>query len=399
VRGSRSETRVEFEITEVAAGGDGVGRSPDGRVVFVPFTAPGDRVHVRITNSRPRFARGVVEALVEPSSQRTDPVCPVFGSCGGCAWQHIGYRTQLDAKIAIASAALQRIGRLSLPIPLAITPSESPYRYRSRSRVLVSDGRVGYRRRRSHVLCATRRCPVLVEELDASLSELADHPPSVDGEWELALGHGADREPPLARRSSLPAERGPRLWLPVGEDRVGFSPGVFVQANAGLIDVLAHAVSTAVGEGGLAFDLFAGAGFLTLGLARRFESVLAVESNPTAARDLEFNLREAGVGNVRVIAEPVEKVIGKGELENQRPDAIVLDPPRTGLPDGVAERLAVLAPERIAYLSCDPATLARDLSVLDHHGYRLSAVEAFDLFPQTPHVELLAVATRDEKER
>jgi 23S rRNA (uracil1939-C5)-methyltransferase len=239
----------------------------------------------------------------------------------------------------------------------------------------------------------------LVEELDASLSELADHPPSVDGEWELALGHGADREPPLARRSSLPAERGPRLWLPVGEDRVGFSPGVFVQANAGLIDVLAHAVSTAVGEGGLAFDLFAGAGFLTLGLARRFESVLAVESNPTAARDLEFNLREAGVGNVRVIAEPVEKVIGKGELENQRPDAIVLDPPRTGLPDGVAERLAVLAPERIAYLSCDPATLARDLSVLDHHGYRLSAVEAFDLFPQTPHVELLAVATRDEKER
>jgi tRNA/tmRNA/rRNA uracil-C5-methylase (TrmA/RlmC/RlmD family) len=323
----------------------------------------------------------------------------VFGSCGGCAWQHIDYRTQLDAKIAIASAALQRIGRLSLSIPLAITPSESPYRYRSRSRVLVSDGRVGYRRRRSNVLCATRRCPVLVEELDASLSELADHPPSVDGEWELALGHGADREPPLARRSSLPAERGPRLWLPVGEDRVGFSPGVFVQANAGLIDVLAHAVSTAVGEGGLAFDLFAGAGFLTLGLARRFECVLAVESNPTAARDLEFNLREAGVGNVRVIAEPVEKVIGKGELENQRPDAIVLDPPRTGLPDGVAEHLAVLAPERIAYLSCDPATLARDLSVLDHHGYRLSAVEAFDLFPQTPHVELLAVATRDEKER
>jgi 23S rRNA (uracil1939-C5)-methyltransferase len=350
---------------------------------------------VRIESSRPRFARGVVETLIEPGSQRTDPICPVFGSCGGCAWQHVDYRAQLEAKLEIAAAALQRIGRLALPIPLVITPSGSPYRYRSRSRVLVSDGRVGYRRRRSHALCATRRCPVLVEELDASLSELADDPPNVDGEWELAFGHRADREPPIARCSPLPARSGPRLWLPVGEDRVGFSPGVFVQSNAGLLDALVLAVSSAVGEGGLAFDLFAGAGFLTLALARRFENVLAIEANPTAAGDLEFNLREAGIGNVRVIAQSVEKVIDRGELENQRPDVIVLDPPRTGLPDGVAERLAALAPERIAYLSCDPATLARDLSVFDHHGYRLTAVEAFDLFPQTPHVELLAVATRD----
>jgi 23S rRNA (uracil1939-C5)-methyltransferase len=368
-------------------------------VVFVPFTAPGDRVQVRITSSHPRFARGVVEKLIEPGPRRTDPACPVFGSCGGCAWQHIDYRAQLEAKIEIATAALQRIGRVALPIPLVITASESPYRYRSRSRVLVSDDRVGYRRRRSHALCPTRRCPVLVEELDASLSELADDPPNVDGEWELAYGHSADREPPVARRAALPAEPGARLWLPVGEDRVHFSPGVFVQSNAGLLGALARAVSTAAGEGKLAFDLFAGAGFLTLGLARRFENVLAVEANPTAAADLEFNLRESGVGNVRVIAQSVEKVIERGEFENQRPDAIVLDPPRTGLPDEVAERLAALAPERIVYLSCDPATLARDLSVFDHHGYRLTAVEGFDLFPQTPHVELLAVATRDEKER
>ncbi len=376
-----------------------MGHAPDGRVIFVPFTAPGDRVRVRVTTTRPRFARGTVDALIEPGSQRADPVCPVFGSCGGCAWQHIDYRAQLEAKLKIATAALQRIGRLSLPIPLAIAPSGSPYRYRSRSRVLVSDGRVGYRRRRSHALCATRRCPVLVEELDARLSELADDPPQADGEWELAFGNSTDREQPVARCSSLPGGSGPRLWLPVGEDRIGFSPGVFVQTNAGLLDALACAVSTAAGEGGLAFDLFAGAGFLTLGLARRFENVLAVEANPTAAGDLEFNLREAGIGNVRVIADSVEKAIDKGELGNQRVDAIVLDPPRTGLPEGVAEHLATLAPERIAYLSCDPATLARDLSVFDHFGYRLIAVEAFDLFPQTPHVELLAVAARDEKER
>ena len=323
----------------------------------------------------------------------------MFGSCGGCAWQHIDYRAQLEAKTEIATAALQRIGRVTLPNPLVIAPSESPYRYRSRSRVLVSDGRVGYRRRRSHALCATRRCPVLVEELDAGLSELADDPPKVDGEWELSFGNNANQQPPVARRASLPAEPGPRLWLPVGEDRVHFSPGVFVQSNAGLLGALARAVSTAVGKGELAFDLFAGAGFLTLAIARRFENVLAVEANPTAAADLEFNLRESGVGNVRVMAKSVEKVIESGEFEDQRPDAIVLDPPRTGLPDGVAEYLAALEPDRIVYLSCDPATLARDLSVFDHHGYRLTAVEGFDLFPQTPHVELLAVAARGGAER
>jgi len=366
-------------------------------VVFVPFTAPGDRVRVRITDRRSNYARGIVEELLEPGPARVDPVCAVFGSCGGCAWQHVDYAAQLDAKRRIAYAALQRIGGFALPdyIALPITPSRSPYRYRTRSRVMVSAGKVGYRRRRSHAIAATHRCPILTEELEVHLSELADNPPATDAEWELVSGRSADLDEPLTRALQLPATGGSRVWLPVGEDRIGVSPGVFVQSNAGLLDALASAVARAAGTGRRAFDLFCGAGFFTLGLARNFEEVLAVESNPVAAGDLEVNLREAGVDNVRVLASSVEAALDDLEIARLHPDQVVVDPPRTGLGEAVAERIAEAEPERIVYLSCDPATLARDLSVFDHHGYQLIDAQCFDLFPQTPHVEMLAVMRRE----
>jgi tRNA/tmRNA/rRNA uracil-C5-methylase (TrmA/RlmC/RlmD family) len=183
--------------------------------------------------------------------------------------------------------------------------------------------------------------------------------------------------------------------LAAGTEAFAFSEGVFVQSNASLLDTLAAAVCEAAGTGGLAFDLFAGAGFLTLGLARRFEKLIAVESNQRAVDDLRFNLHHAGIDNTRSIAEPLEEVIAPGQLDGLQPDVIVLDPPRAGLPGDTAEQLAALEPERFVYLSCDPATLARDLSVLAFHGYRLESARAFDLFPQTPHVEVLAVAVRD----
>jgi len=362
----------------------------------VPFTAPGDRVRVRITDRRSSYARAIVEQLLEPGPDRTDPICAVFGSCGGCAWQHVEYAAQLEAKREIARAALQRIGRFALPDDLAlpITPSRSPYHYRTRSRVMVSAGQVGYRRRRSHALAATRRCPILVEELEARLAQLADAPPGTDGEWELVAGRNADCSEPIARAVRLPAKGGERVWFRVGEDRIGVSPGVFVQSNAGLLDALSRVVARAAGTGRRAYDLFCGAGFFTLRLARSFDSVVAVEANPVAAGDLEVNLREAGIDHVRVLACSVEAALDDPDLARLNPDAIVVDPPRTGLGEAVAERIADSEPRRIVYLSCDPATLARDLSVFVHRGYRLAEAECFDLFPQTPHLEMLAVVVR-----
>ena len=379
-----------MRIDSLAAGGDGVGRAPDGRAIFVPGTAPGDRVRVRLVEEHARHARGRAAELLEAGSARTDPVCAVFGACGGCTWQHVAYDAQLEAKTAILRDALERIGRLALPEGLRIEPSPAPYAYRGRARVLVAGGRVGFRRRRSHALCATARCPVLVPELEERLRQLAEHPPAGEGEWELGAGAGGETRATPLRMDSTRAEP---LYVAVGADRLRVSPGVFVQSNALLLETLARAVAEAAGSGALALELFAGAGFLTLGIARRFARVVAAEANRAAARDLAENCRAAGLANVEVVAEPVEAVLAK-RLLPAGADAAVLDPPRRGLPPGSAGALAELAPRRIAILSCDPATLARDLARLRERGFALRSVRGFDLFPQTAHVEALAVLER-----
>jgi 23S rRNA (uracil1939-C5)-methyltransferase len=384
----RGPERLELEIHALSSDGDGVARAPDGRVVFVPFSAPGDRVLARVELDRGRFVRARLERLLRASPQRVDPVCAVFGSCGGCAWQHVRYEAQLEAKRAILREALARVGGLAVPEPIPFTPSPSPWAYRSRARVLVRKGRVGFRRRRSHALCQTDRCPVLAPSLEQALGALARQSPTPDGEWELAAGsEGA------AQASALPVAEGEAaaIELGVGKRRLRVSAGVFAQANGLLVETLAAAVESAGGGGALALELYAGAGLFTLGLAERFGRVLAVESDPRAARDLRHNLRSAGLGNVVVLAEPAERALGRSEIRQAAPDLVLVDPPRTGLGDGLAAALAALRAARFAYLSCDPATLARDAAMLVERGYVLASLQGFDLFPQTPHVEALAL--------
>jgi 23S rRNA (uracil1939-C5)-methyltransferase len=373
---------VELRIDSLAAGGDGVARLPDGRAVFVPFSAPGDRIRAEIVESRARFARARVVELLEPGPARVDPVCPAFGSCGGCAWQHVSYAAQLEAKRAILVEALRRIGGIEAPCVPPVLPSPRAYGYRGRSRVRVERGRVGYLRRRSHALCAVGRCPVLVPALEDRLRELAAHPPAEDGEWELAAGAGGVRAAPLG------APGAPRIELEAAGHRIAVSSGVFAQSNALLLAELVARVGAAAGRGRLAIELFAGAGLLTVGLAARFEHVVAVESHPAALRDLRENLARAGIAGVEVVGERVERAARR--LAGRRPDALVLDPPRRGVPRGTAAELVAIEPKRIVYLACDAATLARDLAELCARGFGLRALEAIDLFPQTPHVEALA---------
>ncbi len=391
--GARSEAKpseghqAEVRIDSLAAGGDGVARLPDGRIVFVPFSAPGDRVRVRLVESRARFARAQVEELLEAGPARVDPVCPAFGTCGGCAWQHVDYAAQLEAKRAILAEALRRIGGLETEVG-PVLPSPSEYGYRARTRIRVEGGRVGYLRRRSHALCAVSRCPVLVPALEERLHELAAHPPAEQGEWELAVGSGEVRAAPIA------SSHAPRTLLEVGGRRIEVSHGVFAQSNALLLEELASRVAAAAGRGALAVELFAGAGLFTLGLAQRFERVVAVEGDRVAVRDLRANLAQAGPGRVEIVGERVERALPR--LAGLRPEALVLDPPRSGLPRGSSSELVAVEARRIVYLSCDPATLARDLAELCARGQALRAVEAIDLFPQTPHVEALALLEREE---
>lgn len=379
---------LEVRIESLAAGGDGVAHGPDGRVLFVPFTAPGDRVRVTVTEARARFARGRVEALLEAGPARVDPVCPAFGSCGGCAWQHVDYGVQLEAKRRIVEDALTRIGGIHFDGAIESVASPDFYGYRSRTRVVRSGARIGYRRRRSRAVHAVSRCPVLTEGLDAALHDLAAAPgeSSAGGEeeWELAQGAGAPRVVRLG--APLPGPAPAPLELEVLGDRLRISPGVFFQANALLRDALVTAVIDAAGRGDAAVEAFAGAGFFTLALSRRFTRVTAIEADPSAARDLRGNLAAAERANVEVLAEDLVAAVGRLAPA----EALILDPPRSGLSPGSVGDLATLAPERIVYLSCDPATLARDLSAFQAEGYRVSALTVFDLFPQTPHVETLA---------
>ncbi len=390
-RASRQGPELELRVERLAAGGDGVARGPDGRVVFVPFTAPGDRVRARIVDERKRYRRARALGLLEPGPGRTDPLCAVFGSCGGCDWQHLDYATQLEAKRDALRDAFERIAHLRAPEPLEVVPSPSPYGYRARARLRVAGGRVGFRRRRSHALCVTSRCPVLVPELDDALASLAEHPPERDGDWELAVGSdGVVASGPASGGAEAGAIR-----LTVGDASLRVSGGVFSQANALLREPLAQAVAEAAGRGDRLLELHAGAGFFTLALARRFARVEAVESAPAAVADLRSNLRDAGLDAVEVRAESAEERLSRGSADASPPDVVVLDPPRTGLEPPGAEALARLGARRVVYVSCDPATLARDVGVCADRGYALTALRGFDLFPQTAHVEALALLERD----
>ncbi len=380
---------LEVRIDSLAGDGDGVARDASGRVIFVPFTAPGDRVRVRVVEARRRFARARVETLLEPGPSRTSPHCPVFGECGGCTWQHVDYATQVEAKRRILEEALQRVGGIRPPGGIGMVASPQPYAYRARARVRVEGGHVGYRRRRSHALCPVRGCPLLLPALDACLARLASHPPAREGEWELAAGDDGS-----VRAAPLPSPPGPSVELRVRGETLQVSPGVFAQANGLLRETLVEAVCEAAGRGETLLELHAGAGFFTLSLARHWRRLVAVEADSAAVRDLRRNLAAAGLDHVEVRARPVETVLGGPPPSRLAPEVVVLDPPRTGLPPGAARALANLGASRVVYVSCDPATLARDLAVLGAGGLAVRRVQGFDLFPQTPHVETLAVLER-----
>lgn len=377
-------------IERLAAGGEGIAHAPDGRVVFVPATAPGDRARVRVVETHAKWLRAELVAVETPGPGRVEPRCALVGRCGGCAWQHLDYETQRRAKAAILRDALERIGGLALPGEVEVAASP-PFGYRGRARIGTARGVVGYRRLRSHALEPTAACPVLVPALEAALARLAAAPPARAGEIELAAGDDGHVRA-WGPGGLLLGDAG--LAIAAGDRHIQVSPGVFFQGNARLRRALLDAVLGAAGGGARALELCAGAGFFTLGLADRFAEVMAVESSPPAVRDLRKNVAAAGVGNVRIECAPLEGLLAGGPARDFAPEAIVVDPPRTGLGADVAEAIAALGAARLVYVSCAPPTLARDVAVLVQRGLRLASLRGFDLFPQTPHVEAVAVLTR-----
>ncbi len=421
---------MEVKIEKLVYGGDGLAHH-EGQTVFVPLVLPGELVSIAPAERKKKFVRGRLERVVEAAPERVPAPCPYFGRCGGCHYQHIPYDAQIRYKTEILRETLGRIGRVRWDGPIA-THASPPFGYRNRTQWKIrtaQDGSaapsgIGYFEAGSTRLCAVDECAILSPRLGETLAKLrtlvAGKTLSAIDEIE-AFADAADEKILLnlsserlsespesiasALRAALPwvesilvqdrrADKfelfGPG-YLPYAAGGTDFRVGhlSFFQVNRFLIDALVEAM---IGDskGRMALDLFAGVGLFTVALTKRFDRVIGVESNLAAAKDLEVNLQSSGGVSPTHRHATAEAFLSHWQ---ERPDLVVLDPPRAGVEPETLTRLKKLAPWRINYLSCDPATLARDLAALvgqnEPGPYEIRDINLFDIFPQTYHMEAL----------
>jgi 23S rRNA (uracil1939-C5)-methyltransferase len=388
------EPLVEVRVERLLPGGAGIAHA-DGRTVLVGLAAPGDLLRVRIEEVRGKVSFASIVEVIEPSPARIEPPCPYFGRCGGCDFQQLDYPAQLEAKVSIIRDCLRRIARVDEPGEIAIVPSPQEWRYRARAQWQFDATRkhLGYFERGSHRICDIAECPVLMPELQETLSVLRERmredslSPKAEDFQAVAGDEGVSLFPPVHEGEVLEASRA------IAENRYRFSAEGFFQINQSLLPQL---VSFALGDalGDTAIDLYCGVGLFTLPLARRFERVTGVEGNPSAVAYARRNLLDARLENAAIECAPVGEWLSVNAHAHAPVDLVLLDPPRSGLEEGGAGGILKLRPQRIAYVSCDPATLARDLREFLEGGYSLGTVTAFDMFPQTHHVETVAFLQR-----
>jgi 23S rRNA (uracil1939-C5)-methyltransferase len=406
-------TALELEVTSLAAGGDGVGRDSNGRVTFVPRAAPGDLVRVNLVKQTKSFARGEVAEVVRASTIRVAPPCEYFvAGCGGCQWQHVERAGQLAAKHAIVTAALRKLTGLVVEDVLDPAP---PYGWRRRARFHVHGGKVGLYHYGTQKLIPLARCPQLEPELDAALKVIVPLTPP-DGELAMVRGHRGEivvAAEHAWRGAAKLVGRAGIVGVIAGNDKYGetvieIEPGLsggpwdFAQASAAGNAALVATVRNALGKPAAAVDASARSASAVDATARHVAALLELHAgsgNFTRA----FVADGWNVTATDAVA-PVKSVegarfeLGASEAVLTRAagpfDAIVLDPPRTGALEAMAG-IAKHAPKVVVYVSCDPATLARDAQKLVEAGYRAERACPIDLMPQTSHVEVVLRLVRN----
>ncbi|MGI9106485.1 MAG: class I SAM-dependent RNA methyltransferase [Pyrinomonadaceae bacterium] len=379
---------MEVEIERIVPGGAGLAHAP-GLTIFVALAAPGDRVRVRVDRVRGKVAFASIVEIIAPSSSRVEPPCPYFGRCGGCDFQQLTYEAQLQAKVEIIRDCLRRIARLEPPAEIGITPSPAVWRYRSRARWQHDATRqfLGYYELASHRVCDVAECPVVIPEVQNKLSQLRaalSHGELDEAqEFQAVAGNdGVSLLPPLA------AEDAGERYRDIAGERYRFNADCFFQINHALLEpLLREALRDVRGE--TAIDLYCGVGLFTLPLARRFARVTGVEGNAAASEFARRNLSDAELTNVEIKTSRVGEWLARHAKSLTPVDFVLLDPPRAGAEAEALQGILDLHPRRIVYVSCDPATLARDLRTLTDGGYTLDSLAAFDMFPQTHHVETI----------
>jgi 23S rRNA (uracil1939-C5)-methyltransferase len=395
---------MKLRIEKAIYGGDGLARVPAGKTVFVPATLPGELVEAHIAEERRGFANGQLDAIIEPSPERVVPGCEYVPRCGGCQYQHANAAFQLQMKLDILKETLMRA---HLPLPGEIgSLAGPPWGYRNRIRLHVMKRGLGYRQRGSHNLLPVTHCPIaapLLEQAIAAVTELDLG--SLCDEVEFFTNSAQDqllvslwpgRQAPSDRALEDFAERlkaelpeligvghNMKYWglrsltYKVSGHSYQVSLGSFFQVNRFLLPELLQLVSQ--GSGRLAWDLYSGAGLFARALD--FENVTAVESAGVSADDLAHNL--AGTRH-RVVRSSTLDFL---QRQTGTPELILVDPPRAGMGKEICGHLARIGAPAITCVSCDPATLARDLQSLLQTGYSIEAIHLVDLFPQTFHME------------
>ena len=341
---------MQLTIHDIAFGGKGVGRS-EGLVVFTPFTIPGETVTVAITRKKKNYAEAALVSVDTPSPHRVEPGCPYFGRCGGCAYQHIAYGEQLAIKAAQVEQTLRRVGKLAHVPMQPPVPSPTPYGYRNRIRVHVAEGVTGFYATDGHTLLDIKRCPIASGEVNERLTGLrARRMP--DGDYTLSE----------ARKK-----------------------GFFEQTNNAVAQAMLDRVGQLLTPGGSLVDAYCGAGFFAQHLRARFEQVIGIEENEFAVA----HARSHAEPHERYLSGDVAQHLAEVLLETGRETTLVIDPPAAGITERVIDAILAGQPREVIYVSCNPGTLARDLTAICQ-SYHLESVIPLDMFPQTAEIEVIA---------
>jgi len=342
---------VDLKVKDVAFGGKGVARD-NGKAVFIPFTIDGERVSAKIVREKQQFAEAELVDVRESSLHRVKPECPYFGRCGGCSYQHIDYEHQLTLKFRQVRDVLRHIGKLA-DVPMRpIIPSPFSYRYRNRITVHAQDGVVGFFRRESHRLIDIEACPIARPEVNDALVDLRSR--------RVEDGH-----------YTLRAEPGPR---------------VFSQANDAVADALRNLIARLIPSGQeLLVDAYCGAGFFTKTLLEKFERIIGIDWDKFAIEAARENATVKETYLAGDVEEQLQRVL---KTSPPAKTTVIVDPPATGLAENARRVIVDLAPATLIYVSCNPATLARDLKEMQER-LTIESVTPLDMFPQTAEIEVV----------
>ena len=389
---------AEIEIEKLVYGGDGLARL-DGQVVLMPYVLPGEKVAFRPQKMKAGLLKGTQVEILRPSIERIKARCEYYTHCGGCHLQHTDYPFQITQKLSILRETLRRTAGLDYTEEIPAITGE-PWAYRNRVQLHFKAGTCGFHMAESHAIQGISHCDISAPLLNEAIAKI--QPAVKKQEWpdflrslelftngkEIQVNVLESNRPVAARffnwlKELIPAIAAGDIVYEAAGERFRISGGSFFQTNRFLVDALVNEV---LGDerGEDAVDLYAGVGLFTLPIAKRFARVQAVERGATAMRDLQFNAETANLTNVTAERAPAEEFLRGLQTS---PGWMVADPPRAGLGKEATAELLRLKPQRLTIVSCDPATLARDLKVLLAGGYAISRISLVDLFPQTYHFE------------